>query len=87
MNGIGVSGGSPPEVQAEQIARLQEFFKHVQGLREWQKQEYGRLASKFDPLGDIPLRVWQQEWPPGRGTSWDAFWRLTGLELPGRLTG
>lgn len=83
MNGIGVRGGASPEVQQEQIARLMEFMKHVQGLREWEKQEYGRLASRFDPLADVPLRVWQQEWPPGPGASWDAFSRLTGLEPSG----
>ena len=36
------------------------------------------LASKFDPLADIPLRVWQQEWPPGKSASEDAFARLLG---------
>jgi hypothetical protein len=84
MNGIGVRGGTSREVREAQVARLMEFMKHVDGLREWEKQEYSRLASRFDPLGDIPLRVWQQEWPPGRGASWDAFSRLTGLERPGR---
>jgi hypothetical protein len=84
MNGIGVRGGASPEVQKDQIARLMEFMKHVQGLYEWEKQEYQRLASRFDPLADVPLRVWQQEWPPSRCASWDAFSRLTGLEPPGR---
>jgi hypothetical protein len=84
MNGIGVRGGSSPEVREAQIARLMEFAKHVQGLREWERQEYARLASRFDPLADVPLSVWQREWPPGRGASWDAFSRLTGLEPPGR---
>jgi hypothetical protein len=84
MNRIGVRGGSPPEAQEAQIARLMEFTKHVQRIGEWKKQEYGRLASRFDPLADVPLSVWQQEWPPGRGASWDAFSRLTGLELPRR---
>jgi hypothetical protein len=60
------------------------FMKHVQGLREWEKQEYGRLASRFDPLADGPLSVWQQEWPPGPSASADAFSRLTGLEIPGK---
>lgn len=84
MNGIGVRGGDPPEVQEAQIARLAEFAKGDDRLREWKRQEYWRLASRFDPLADIPLRVWQQEWPPGRGASWDAFSRLTGLEPPRR---
>ena len=82
MNGIGVRGGSSPEVQEAEVAGLMGFFKHVQRLGEWEKQEYGRLASRFDPLADVPLSVWQQEWPPGRGASCDAFSRLTGLELP-----
>lgn len=84
MNGIGVQGGTSPEVREAQIARLMEFNKHVQGLREWEKQEYSRLASRFDALADIPLKVWHQEWPPGQGASWDAFSRLTGLEPPRR---
>ena len=40
--------------------------------------EYSLLASKFDPLADIPLRVWQQEWAPGKAASVDAFKRLLG---------
>jgi hypothetical protein len=84
MNGIGVRGGSPPEVQDEQIARLWTFLKGDDRLREWKRQEYWRLASRFDPLADIPVRVWQQEWPPGPSASADAFSRLTGLEIPRR---
>ena len=84
MNGIGVRGGSPPDVQAAQIARLAAFAKGDDRLREWKRQEYWRLASRFDPLADIPLKVWQQEWVPGRSASVDAFSRLTGLEIPGR---
>ena len=84
MNGIGVRGGDPPDVQAAQIARLVAFAKGDDRLREWKKQEYWRLASRFDPLADIPLKVWQQEWVPGRSASVDAFSRLTGLEISGR---
>lgn len=84
MNRIGVGGNSSPEVQKAQIDRLMGFTKHVQRLGEWKKQEYGRLASRFDPLADVPLSAWQQEWPPGPGASWDAFSRLTGLEPPPR---
>jgi hypothetical protein len=84
MNGIGVRGGDPPEVQEAQIARLAEFAKGDDRLREWRRHEYSRLASRFDPLADIPLMVWQQEWVPGRNASVDAFSRLTGLEVPGR---
>ena len=43
-----------------------------------------RLANSFDPLGDIPIGVWQREWAPSRSASWDAFSRLTGLEASGR---
>ncbi|OBH88763.1 hypothetical protein [Mycobacterium sp. E2733] len=85
MNGIGVRGGAPPEVQEAQIARLAEFAKGDSRLRHWETKEFGRLARKFDPLADIPLRVWQQEWVPGRSASWDAFSRLIGFELPTTL--
>jgi hypothetical protein len=78
MNGIGVRGGSPPEVQEAQIARLAAFAKGDDRLRGWRRQEYWRLARMFDPLADIPLTVWQQEWPPGRSASVDAFARLFG---------
>jgi hypothetical protein len=78
MNGIGVRGGTSHAVQREQIERLKEFTKSIGSLRNWHDQEYRRLAGKFDPLADIPLRVWQQEWRPSRDASWDAFSRLTG---------
>jgi hypothetical protein len=78
MNGIGVRGGAPPEVQEEQIARLVAFAKGDDRLREWHRREYPRLASRFDPLADIPLRVWQTEWPPSLEASVDAFARLLG---------
>jgi hypothetical protein len=84
MNGIGVRGGAPPEVQEEQIARLVAFTKGDNRLREWRTREYRQLASRFDPLADIPLRVWQQEWEPGRSASVDAFSRLIGVEISGR---
>ena len=73
MNGIGVRGGSPPEVQEAQITRLAAFAKGDNRLRGWRRQEYWSLASMFDPLADIPLTVWQQEWPPGRSASVDVF--------------
>jgi hypothetical protein len=85
MNGIGVRGGSSPEVQERQAARLIEFHRHIQHLREWEKQEYSRLASRFDPLADVPLRLWQQDFVPGGGASWDAFTRLIGHALPGTI--
>jgi hypothetical protein len=82
MNGIGVRGGSPPDVTKKQIARLEAFMKGDGRLRDWRRQEYSRLASKFDPLADIPLRVWQQEWVPGKKASVDAFARLLGGSGP-----
>jgi hypothetical protein len=81
MNGIGIRGGASPEVVKQQTARLVEFARGVGRLRDWQRQEYRRLAVEFDPLADIPLRVWQQKWPPGRRASADAFSRLLEREL------
>ena len=78
MNGIGVRGGAPPEEQRAQIERLMAFLRDGDGLRGWRSREYSLLASKFDPLADIPLKTWQQEWPPGRSASQDAFERLLG---------
>jgi hypothetical protein len=80
MNGIGVSGGAPPAVQQEQIARLLAFAKGDDRLRDWRRREYRRLASRFDPLADIPVRVWQAEWPPSLNASVNAFARLFGRE-------
>jgi hypothetical protein len=82
MNGIGVRGGAPPEIQKRQIARLAEFARGDERLRDWRRQEYGRLAAAFDPLADIPLAAWQEQWPAGRRASADAFSRLLGRELP-----
>ncbi|WP_343709454.1 hypothetical protein [Mycobacterium sp.] len=79
MNGIGVRGGVSPDVQKEQRERLKGFVKNFGSLEHWHEQEYRQLAGKFDPLADIPLRLWQQEYPPGRPASWDAFSRLTKL--------
>lgn len=78
MNGIGVRGGSPPDVKRAQLERLVEFVRGHGGLRRWRDREYSRLAGKFDPLADVPLRVWQEEWPPGRAASEDAFTRMFG---------
>jgi hypothetical protein len=80
MNGIRVQGGAVPEVQRQQIERLAEFANGHGRLRIWRNQEFRRLASRFDPQTDVPLRVWQQEWPPSRRASRDAFARLIGPE-------
>jgi hypothetical protein len=85
MNGIGVRGSAPPEVREAQITRLAEFLNGDNRLRQWKKQEFERLARKFDPLADVPLRIWQQEWAPGRHASLDAFSRPIGVELPATL--
>lgn len=81
MNGIGVRGDALPEVQEAQIAKLLAFANGDHRLREWREQEYSRLASRFDRLADIPLRVWQAEWPPSLEASVDAFSRLLGRAL------
>jgi hypothetical protein len=82
MNGIGVRGGVSPEVRKRQIERLAAFGRGDDRLREWRRRDYRRLAGRFDPVADLPLRVWQQEWLPGPSASVDAFSRLTGLEMP-----
>jgi len=82
MNGIGIRGDASPEVVKQQAARLIEFAKSNGGLHEWRSKEYPRLAAKFDPLADIPLWLWQQEWPPSRRASIDVISRLLGCELP-----
>ncbi len=81
MNGIGIRGGQPPEVREEQIGKLVAFARGDDRLRTWPDTEYRRLAAVFDPLADIPLPVWQQQWVPGLDASVDAFSRLLGLEL------
>jgi hypothetical protein len=78
MNGIAVHGGAPSEVREAQIERLVEFARGRGGLRGWRNTEYGLLASKFDPLADVPLRVWQEEWPSSTSASRDAYTRLFG---------
>jgi hypothetical protein len=82
MNGIGVRGGAPPEVQQRQVDQLAAFADNRQHLRDWRHQQYLRLAAEFDPLADIPLADWQEKWPPGRRASAHAFSRLLGRELP-----
>jgi hypothetical protein len=82
MNGIGIRSGSPPDVVAEQTLRLTKFAKGHTNLREWRAAEYPRLAAPFDPLADVPLREWQQQWPPSRRASVAAFSGVLDLELP-----
>jgi hypothetical protein len=78
MNGIGIRVNASPEVVEQQTARLMAFAKGDGRLRDWRQCEYRRLAAEFDPLADIPLRIWQQQWPPSRAASADAFSRLLG---------
>lgn len=82
MNGIGVRAAAPPEVQQRQVERLADFAGGIGRLLEWRKHEYRLLADHFEPQADVPLRVWQQEWPPGPRASRDAFARLIGPEYP-----
>ncbi len=82
MNGICVKGGAPPEVQERQLAELKQFAMGHTDLRNWEKSEYKKLASIFDPLADIPLREWQDVWPPSWPASFDAISRFLGVELP-----
>lgn len=76
MNGIGVPGGAPPEIVSEETARLIEFARGDGRLKAWKVREYGRLSAAFDPLADVPLREWQQQWPPSHSASADAFSRV-----------
>ena len=80
MNGISVRVNASPEVVEQQVARLLAFAKGDGRLRDWRQREYRRLAAEFDPLADIPLRIWQQQWPPSPGASADAFSRLLDRE-------
>jgi hypothetical protein len=82
MNGIGIRGGMPENVVDEQIAKLVEFVRGNPRLQAWRDSEYPRLAASFDPLADIPLPAWQEQWVPSLDASWDAFSRLIGFSLP-----
>ena len=87
MNGIGVCGGVPAEVRDQQIAKLVAFAGGDGRLATWRDQEYSRLAAAFDPLADVPLTTWQEQWAPSLGASWDAFSRLLGFSRPLDKTG
>lgn len=78
MNGIGVRGGLSPEERAAALERLDEYRKGDSDLRAWRVREYGQLASRYDPLDDVPLTTWQRDLPPGEAASKDAFARLLG---------
>ncbi|WP_246231104.1 hypothetical protein [Mycolicibacterium sediminis] len=78
MNGIGVRNGSSEERQAAALQRLAEFRRGDRDIRNWRRVEYRRMAASFDPLADVPLAAWQQEWPPSASASADAFARLLG---------
>ena len=47
MNGIGVSGNASPVVVEQQTARLLAFAKGDGRLKEWRRNEYGRLAAEI----------------------------------------
>ena len=82
MNGIGVRGGQSATVTDEQIARLLAFARGDGRLTQWGREEYGRLASAFEPDADVRLRLWQDRWPPSGAASLDAFVRLLGDTFP-----
>jgi hypothetical protein len=82
MSGIGLRGEAPAEVLDQQIAKLVAFVRGDGRLRTWRDSEYQSLAAAFDPLADVPLPAWQQQWVPGLAASWDAFARLLGFSLP-----
>lgn len=82
MHGVGVRIDAPPHVRDEQSARLKEFARGDVRLRDWRRAEYPRLAASFDPLADVPLRVWRQKHPASWEASQDAFARLIGQGFP-----
>lgn len=82
MNGIGMRGGLPPEVQRRQAEQLTEFAGGDWRLKAWRDHEYRLMASRFEPEADVPLREWQQAWPPGPTASREAFARLMGPAYP-----
>lgn len=82
MNGIALGGGAPRGLRETQIQRLVKFVRGRSGLRGWRNREYQILACRFDPLADVSLRVWQQEWPPSRIASQRAYTRLFGGAWP-----
>ncbi|MBV5246070.1 hypothetical protein KUF57_21240 [Mycolicibacterium sp. PAM1] len=81
MNGITVRCGAPRHIRQQQIERVAWFADGFGRLREWRNDEFARLARRFDPEADVPLRLWQQEWPPGPRASRDAFARVIGPEF------
>lgn len=82
MNGVGVRPDGPPDVRDAQVVRLREFARGDVRLRDWRRTEYPRLASSFDHLADVPLKVWQRRHPAGWHASHDAFARLIGPGFP-----
>ena len=82
MNGIGVRGGASRLERDEQAERVVEFVKNIGHLWNWRLREVRRLAADLDPRADITLSAWQEQWPPGRHASADAFSRLLDRDLP-----
>lgn len=78
MNGIGVRGGVSAEERERQIARMASFAKHHGNLWRWRDIEVARLAAVFDPEEDVPLSMWQRQWPPSGEASRDAVDRMLG---------
>ena len=85
MNGIGVRGGARQKSERSKSPGWWSSLKAMTACVGGAGRSTRGLASRFDPLADIPLRVWQQEAPPSSGASWDAFSRLIGSERPEQL--
>lgn len=82
MNAIGLRGGASPKVQQRQAERLSEFAGGDWRLKGWRDHEYRLMAARFEPDADVPLREWQQAWPPGPAASREAFAQLIGPTFP-----
>ncbi|WP_137145727.1 hypothetical protein [Mycolicibacterium sp. CR10] len=82
MNGIGVEIQAPQGVREQQQRRVAEFGGGDWRLRAWRDHEYRLMAARFEPDADVPLRDWQQAWPPSRSASRDAFAQLLGAAFP-----
>lgn len=81
-NGTAVTG-RPRLHEAGQVpAGVQEYAAGDDRVRRWCESEYPRMAANFDPQADVPLRIWQQQWPPSIEASVKAYGRLLGHVTP-----
>jgi len=77
-NGNGVPAGASPEGAQQRFSWFQAFAEGDLRVYQWCEHEYPRLAGNFDAQADVPLRTWQQQWPPSLEASIDAYGRLLG---------